>query len=440
MTLRLLALAALAGLTIDAAQAGTLFGVNLSGMEQGSGNLAGTNYAVPDPTYLDGQNVQVIRLPFLLERLQNAGQPLNSDVLGYITGILQKNAAANVVTVLDPHDYGYIGTDGTSREIGVDPVGTAEYVDAVTKLAAAVVGMPNVAFGLMNEPHDQSCAELAPVWQRAITAIRGTGFTGPIMVPPTNWSHADTLVSSGCAALFGALQDPEHGIVVEVHNYLDPNQSGEYQDPIAALDVGWRQLAPAIAWSEQTGIKLFVGETGSPPDGFSVAALSNELRTISAAGGSFWGVTLWSAGPWWPASYVMDLNPVNGVIAPQMVALSKYTTTPQALVLALGEDSYQGNANYFVMIDGHPTTPIRAEPIEQSSGNVDPVTISGPFRPGQHTATVTFVNDDYAGSPSTDRNLYLDGATFDGQVVASGVTPMYATGSTASFSFTFNAP
>ena len=150
--------------------------------------------------------------------------------------------------------------------------------------------------------------------------------------------------------MFAALQDPDHNVVVEVHNYLDPNQSGTYTSPIASTNVGSQQLAAAIAWSEQTGIKLYVGETGTPSDNASVAALSRELFTIDTAGGSFWGVSLWSAGPWWPSSYVMDLNPVNGVIAPQMVALAKYATKPETLVLALSEDAYQGNAQYTVKI------------------------------------------------------------------------------------------
>ena len=37
--------------------------------------------------------------------------------------------------------------------------------------------------------------------------------------------------------------------------------------------------------------------------------------------------------------------------------------------------------------------------------------LKGDFGLGQHTGTVTFLNDAYSGSPATDRNLCVTGAS-----------------------------
>ncbi len=413
-----------------------LFGVNLSGLEMGSGTKANYDYAVPSPTYMDGQNVAVIRLPFKIERLQpTADGAFNAAYLGYINNIVAANLKASVYTVLDPHDFGYISNDGTTREIAVDPTGTAEYLNFIQALAQSFRGVPLVAIGLMNEPHGQTCAQLTPVWQEAITAIRSTGFSGPIMVPPTAWSAALSLVSSGCAADFLTLSDPANNLVFEVHSYLDPDDSGTYAQPIASTAIGTQRLTSAIAWATQNHERLYLGETGSPPDTYSVSALDNELQTIKANPSVFWGVTLWSSGPWWPTTYAMRLDPVNGVAQPQMVDLAKYLSKPEALILTMAEDAYQGNAQYSVKLDGKAVS-TSTEMLTIAGDVPDMITLPGPFFAGAHAVTVTFLNDLYGGSKSMDRNLYVLGADFDGQSFSSPTSSLLTTGSSVTVQFT----
>jgi hypothetical protein len=55
--------------------------------------------------------------------------------------------------------------------------------------------------------------------------------------------------------------------------------------------------------------------------------------------------------------------------------------------------------------------------------------VLGTFAAGSHTATVDFLNDAYGGSPSTDRNLYVAGATIDGAVVSGATLNEYGQGS-----------
>jgi endoglucanase len=67
----------------------SLFGVNLSGAEYDpGGTLEGTNYTYPTDAEIDyyaSKGMTVIRLPFLLERVEPVpGGPLSTTELGYI--------------------------------------------------------------------------------------------------------------------------------------------------------------------------------------------------------------------------------------------------------------------------------------------------------------------------------------------------------------------
>ena len=433
------------------AGASPLFGVNLSGLEFGSGNTANVNYDAK-PTLAGSIGtlpVQVVRVPFKLERLEQAGAgaALDGPYLGYIKAIIQADEAGNVVTVLDPHDYGYIGTDGTTREIGVDPVGTSNYLKEITLLAGAVHGMSGVAIGLMNEPHAQTCAELYPVWQQAITAIRGQGFSGPIMVPPTNYAGATTFVSSGCAADFLGLADPDNDLVSEIHMYQDGDGSGTYNfgkyssgNDAPSIDVGTQRLASAVAWAQANGTRLYLGETGVTSSAYDVAVLQDTLTDVKDAG-VFWGVTMWSAGQWWGVTgasnaYKLDLNlQASGAAAPQMATMETLIAKPGLLTLHMAEDAYQGDAKYTVQVDGS-TVLSSVETMTRLDGVEDAVTIPGPFASGPHTVKVTFLNDAYGGSAATDRNLYVMSSTFNGALLNLAATSLRNTGNSATVSFT----
>ena len=44
---------------------------------------------------------------------------------------------------------------------------------------------------------------------------------------------------------------------------------------------------------------------------------------------------------------------------------------------------------------------------------------SGNFGAGPHDVAVSFINDAWGGTPQTDRNLYVDGVSLNGQAPAS---------------------
>jgi endoglucanase len=302
-----------------AAPSSILWGVAESGLELGKGTKAGTNYSIPNPAYYLQHHVRLIRLPFQISRLQPQPQgPLDPAFLRAMKTIVQVDQAHGVVTVIDPHAYGFYNIDGRPADILKDPAAAADYVELMGRIGAAFAH-DDVAIGLMNEPHTGPDFAYANIWNRAIAAIRAAGFSGTIIVPHAHWSNAADL--SPARPYSGHIVDPRNNWVLEVHLYLDPDSTGTYRHPVANEQIGRDRLSGAIAWSRKSGIKLFLGETGAPPDALGLSALRVVLNEVAAAPDVFWGIALWGAGAWWKPNYPMRLDPVNGVEQPQFVAL-----------------------------------------------------------------------------------------------------------------------
>ena len=111
------------------------------------------------------------------------------------------------------------------------------------------------------------------------------------------------------------------------------------------------------------------------------------------------------------------------------------TAAPVAdsLVLMVAEDAWQGNAQFTVQIDGATIGGVQTATASHAAGASQAVTLTGNFGAGAHTVGVTFINDAYAG-PGQDRNLYVNGATLDGQASSSGPAAL-DWNSQANFSF-----
>src|SRR5215472_6242656 len=94
---------------------------------------------------------------------------------------------------------------------------------------------------------------------------------------------------------------------------------------------------------------------------------------------------------------------------------------PDTLVLKISQDAFQGSAQYTVSVDGNQIGGVLTASALHASGQHDTVTVHGTFASGPHSLTVNFLNDAYAGTPTTDRNLYVYSVTINGTGV-SGAT------------------
>lgn len=137
--------------------------------------------------------------------------------------------------------------------------------------------------------------------------------------------------------------------------------------------------------------------------------------------------------------YVNDLK-LDGKVVPGtwatlltagsvQVSLPSGTAGTHHLVLNASEDAYQGNALFTVQVDGtqvggtYTATALHGQGQSQA---VDLGFLSGTAT--SHDIAVTFLNDAYAGTSATDRNLYVDSIQLDGMVVAGTTAALMSSG------------
>ena len=101
---------------------------------------------------------------------------------------------------------------------------------------------------------------------------------------------------------------------------------------------------------------------------------------------------------------------------------------PDALVLKISQDAFQGSALYTVSVDGVQIGGTLTAGASHAAGQDDTVSVLGNFAPGPHRLTVNFLNDLYNGTPDTDRNLYVDGITYDSATVPNGTAALMSAG------------
>ena len=96
--------------------------------------------------------------------------------------------------------------------------------------------------------------------------------------------------------------------------------------------------------------------------------------------------------------------------------------------LRLSEDYFQGDAQFTLSVDGQQFGGVMTATAQHGSGQEQTVNLSGNFGAGQHKVSVDFLNDAYTGSASTDRNLYVDSASYDGVTTAGASLTLLTTG------------
>lgn len=97
-----------------------------------------------------------------------------------------------------------------------------------------------------------------------------------------------------------------------------------------------------------------------------------------------------------------------------------------SIVVNMAEDQAQGiNAEFTLNVDGQQIGGIQTVTASQSAGQTEAFTFEGNFAPGSHDVTVTYPNNFIYPGETGDRNVYVDGLTYDGQTVSNTTTPIY---------------
>ncbi|MBD0271191.1 MAG: family 16 glycosylhydrolase [Acetobacteraceae bacterium] len=112
---------------------------------------------------------------------------------------------------------------------------------------------------------------------------------------------------------------------------------------------------------------------------------------------------------------------------------------PDTLVLKLSQDAYKGSAQYTASVDGKQVGGTFTASALRARGEADTLTLKGDWAAGAHEVEVEFLNDAWGGTAATDRNLHIDGATYNGEALAGAAADLMSAGS-ASFAFEEAAP
>jgi len=138
------------------------------------------------------------------------------------------------------------------------------------------------------------------------------------------------------------------------------------------------------------GVQLL--KNGTVP--FGTAPGSQSVPQPGTAGGA--GTTITNPAP-------------SPIAAPPTVG-----SGPDTIVLNLSEDAYRGDAQFVLTVDGKPVGPAQSVTALHKQGQTEAFTVKGDFGTGPHQFGVSYVNDLWGGTDATDRNLWIDSATFNG--------------------------
>ena len=206
------------------------------------------------------------------------------------------------------------------------------------------------------------------------------------------------------------------------------------------LAVDPRAGTAAPSWTYTAGGASFDG-TGAAVglSGDTLAALRGAYERAGAPSALAVGLIATSSGSgepfraFWDSLSIAASGGTSG--PPPGGSTATIGTGPDALVLRITQDAYQGDAQYTVAVDGARIGGTLTASALRGSGEADTLTVRGDWAPGDHTVSVTFLNDAWDGTADTDRNLYVEGASYNGEPLP-GATAVFEREGTQGFAFT----
>lgn len=342
-----------------------MLGVNLASASGGSvPGTFGKDYIYPkmqDLYYYKAKGVRLIRFPFRAARVLEDldGETLdydqtNSDIKA-MKAVVDEAERLGMWVFLDAHDYAERTINGTQQKLG-DEVYTAEKFARMWKMIAeAFKDNKNIwGYDLQNEPK-VSAANLVPIYQAAINAIRTVDTKAQIIVEGANWASAyEWIYGNRSDKLYpeypstvdwsykassnwdlANLVDPQNKIVFEAHGYFDKDNSGTYQKGYQEVDFR-KRFAPFLEWCKVNNKKALIGEFGVPYVGAKTASDERWMTVIDEAFDFFRSyqvnATYWCGGAMYEANELSvqpDKNALYGnynVEKSTMGIMDKYIT------------------------------------------------------------------------------------------------------------------
>ncbi len=172
--------------------------------------------------------------------------------------------------------------------------------------------------------------------------------------------------------------------------------------------------ASGNAWTITSGGQVAVNGTAD--------ATTANVTELAYVNGTIWQEN--AASLWWGETAPNSAwSPAAGTATSPLPV-----TIADTLVLQLSEDAYQGDAEFTISVNGVQVEDTQAIVASHGDGHDTTVMLNGLYG-NDPTVVVHFVNDAYGGK-GLDRNLYIDGITYDG-VAQMAAASLYTDGPVA---------
>lgn len=297
------------------------FGVstNAQGVVSGVPGVKGTTYRYGTTDEIDyylSKGVQIIRMPFLWERLQKvlAGD-FDQDELKSLKDLATYATSLGIRVILDPHNYSNRVVNNANFPIGATyssdtPSGTVTLSTVVTwsmwedfcfRLGNEFKDNPLIIFLVCNEPN-KFVRQAFDQNQHAINGYRKSGAANLIQCPGNAFTSAMSYLSNG-NDINETLYDPFNNFHLELHQYLNASNNGE-SDTVNSWAVGPLRMQKMTEWARAKGFKCHLGEFNAGTRTSLVTSIEmDSLREHQAyvlENSDVWASsTIWAAGPWW---------------------------------------------------------------------------------------------------------------------------------------------
>ena len=209
---------------------------------------------------------------------------------------------------------------------------------------------------------------------------------------------------------------------LEISNNIVVNQ---LSSPSAKLLVNQTSIAASISVTSVHGLTLRQMASG-PANVTQTTTLDSEPTLDTSAP--------WQQAPTPPPGDTTQLPPSDPAVGSVVVGSGSDT-----LGLKISQDAYDGDAQFTVSVDGQQVSGILTAHALHSPGQSAIATVKGNWEAGSQIVSIAFLNNSRGGTAAPDRNLYIDGLTFNGTAVASSSASFYRTGA-ARFTVDDNIP
>ncbi len=157
-------------------------------------------------------------------------------------------------------------------------------------------------------------------------------------------------------------------------------------------------------------------------DPFSSAVINPANAAVSLTGNAVYGLT--------PSELVTGPATLsyNSTLTSEPALVTTSPWASPGLVVDIAEDAWRGDAQFTISVDGKQVGGVHTATASHAARQDQAVAVNTTLSAGAHRIGIRFINDAWGGTSSTDRNLYVTGATLDGQAIAGSAATLFRNG------------